>query len=163
MLVILQKFCMQCKFLFMYYIAINESSLDNNVSPSYGYCILRPETGLYIPWELIWTWKTWGFHGGDYKECRLLGYKNPVRTSQETHYFYVTESSQLMLCKIWGYHGGDYEECRLLAYQNSIRIWQQTHYVSITEPSRLLLRKIWGCLGGDLEECHLGCYAVWML
>jgi hypothetical protein len=26
--------------------------------------------------------------------------KNPVRTSQETHYFSTTESSQLMLCKI---------------------------------------------------------------
>jgi hypothetical protein len=25
-----------------------------------------------------------GFHGGNYEECRLLGYKNPVRTSQET-------------------------------------------------------------------------------
>jgi hypothetical protein len=35
-----------------------------------------------------------------YEECRLLGYKNPVRTSQETHYFSTTESSQLMLCKI---------------------------------------------------------------
>jgi hypothetical protein len=33
-------------------------------------------------------------------ECRLLGYKNPVRTSQETHYVSATESSQLMLCKI---------------------------------------------------------------
>jgi hypothetical protein len=28
--------------------------------------------------------KIWGFHGGDYEECRLLGYKTPVRTSQET-------------------------------------------------------------------------------
>jgi hypothetical protein len=28
-----------------------------------------------------------GFHGGDYEECRLLGYKNPVRNSQETNYF----------------------------------------------------------------------------
>jgi hypothetical protein len=37
---------------------------------------------------------------GDYEECRLLGYKNPVRTSQETHYFSTTESSQLMLCRI---------------------------------------------------------------
>jgi hypothetical protein len=27
-----------------------------------------------------------GFHGGDYKECRLLEYKNPVRTSQEINY-----------------------------------------------------------------------------
>jgi hypothetical protein len=25
--------------------------------------------------------KILGFHGGDYEECRLLGYKNPVRTS----------------------------------------------------------------------------------
>jgi hypothetical protein len=58
--------------------------------------------------------KIWGFHGGDYEECRLLGYKNPVRTSQETHYISATEPSQLMLCKIWGCHNGDYEECRLL-------------------------------------------------
>jgi hypothetical protein len=34
------------------------------------------------------------------EECRLLGYKTPVRTSQETHYLSVTESSRLMLCKI---------------------------------------------------------------
>jgi hypothetical protein len=58
--------------------------------------------------------KIWGFHGGDYEECRLLEYKNPVRTSQDTHYFSATESSQLRLCKIWGFHGGDYEEWRLL-------------------------------------------------
>jgi hypothetical protein len=41
-----------------------------------------------------------GFHGGDYEECRHLGYKTPVRTSQETRYFSTTESSQLMLCTI---------------------------------------------------------------
>jgi hypothetical protein len=60
--------------------------------------------------------KCWilGFHGGDYEGFRLLGYKNPVRTSQETYYVSTTESSQLMLCKIWGFHGRDYEECRLL-------------------------------------------------
>jgi hypothetical protein len=49
-----------------------------------------------------------------YEECSLLGYKTPVRTSQETHYFSTTESSQLMLCKICGFHGGDYDEYRLL-------------------------------------------------
>jgi hypothetical protein len=38
-------------------------------------------------------------HGGDYEECRLLGYKNPVRTSQKTH-FSATETSPLMLRKI---------------------------------------------------------------
>jgi hypothetical protein len=48
------------------------------------------------------------------EERRLLGYKNPVRTSQKTHYVSATESSQLMLCKICGFYGGDYEECRLL-------------------------------------------------
>jgi hypothetical protein len=33
--------------------------------------------------------KILGFHGGDYEEWRLLGYKTPVRTSQETHYVYA--------------------------------------------------------------------------
>jgi hypothetical protein len=41
-----------------------------------------------------------GFHGGDYDERSLLEYKNPVRTSQETHYVSTTDISQLMLCKI---------------------------------------------------------------
>jgi hypothetical protein len=37
------------------------------------------------------------FHGGDYKESRFLGYKNPVRISQEKRYLSATEPSQLML------------------------------------------------------------------
>jgi hypothetical protein len=44
--------------------------------------------------------KICGFHGGDSEECLLLGYKNTVRTSQETHYVSATEFSRLMLCKI---------------------------------------------------------------
>jgi hypothetical protein len=48
------------------------------------------------------------------RECRRLGYKNQVRTSQETHYVSATEPSQLMLYTVWGFHGGDYEECRPL-------------------------------------------------
>jgi hypothetical protein len=54
------------------------------------------------------------FSGDDYEEYRLLGHKNPVHTSQITHYVSATESSRLMRCKIWGVHGRDYEECRLL-------------------------------------------------
>jgi hypothetical protein len=88
--------------------------------------------------------KIWGFHGSDYEECRLLGYKNPVRTSQETHYFSTTESSRLMLCKIWCFHGSGYEECRLLGYKNPVRTSQETHYFSTTELSQLMLCKIWG-------------------
>jgi hypothetical protein len=65
---------------------------------------------LYSPNSVV-ICKIWGFHGGDYEVFRLLGYKNPVRTSQETQYS-ATESSQLILCKIWGFHGGDYEESR---------------------------------------------------
>jgi hypothetical protein len=34
------------------------------------------------------------------EECRLLGYKNAVLTSQETHCLSATEPSRLMLCKI---------------------------------------------------------------
>jgi hypothetical protein len=44
--------------------------------------------------------KIWGVHGNDYEGCRLLGYKNPVRTSQETHYVSAIEPNRLMLCKI---------------------------------------------------------------
>jgi hypothetical protein len=54
------------------------------------------------------------FHGGDYEEHRLQGYKNLARTSQERHYISDTELSRLMLCKIGGFYGGDYEYCRLL-------------------------------------------------
>jgi hypothetical protein len=54
-----------------------------------------------------------GFHDGDYEECRLLGYKHPFRTSQETH-SPLESQAELMLCKIRGFHGGDYEESRLL-------------------------------------------------
>jgi hypothetical protein len=97
--------------------------------------------------------KIWRFHGGDYEECRLLGYKNTVRTSQETHYVSATETSQLMQCKIWGFHGGDYEEWRLLGYINSVRTSQETHYVSAKETSQLMLCKIWGFHGGHYDEC----------
>jgi hypothetical protein len=76
------------------------------------------------------TCKIVGFHGGDYEECRLLGYKTPVRTSQETHYVSATESSHLMLCKIVGFHGGHYEECRLLGYKNQFVL----HRRHITSP-----------------------------
>jgi hypothetical protein len=32
-----------------------------------------------------------GFHGGGYEECRLLGYKPPVLTSEEAHYVSASE------------------------------------------------------------------------
>jgi hypothetical protein len=100
-------------------------------------------------------YKIWGFQGGDYKDCRLLGYKTPVRTSQETHYVSATEPSRLMLCKIWGFHGGDYEDCCLLGHKTPVLNSQEIHYVSATEPSRLMLCKIWGFHGGDYEDCRL--------
>jgi hypothetical protein len=48
-------------------------------------------------------YKIWDFHCSHYENCSLVGYKNPVRTSQETHYVSATEASRLMLCKIWGF------------------------------------------------------------
>jgi hypothetical protein len=105
--------------------------------------------------------KIWGFSGGDFEECRLLGYKTRVRTSQETHYFSATEPSQLMLCKIWGFHGGVYEEWRFLEYKNPVRTSEETHYVSARMLSQLMLCKIWGFHGGGYEGCRpLGCDAV---
>jgi hypothetical protein len=54
--------------------------------------------------------KIWSFHCSNYEDI----YKNPDRTSEETHYVSATEPSQLMLCKVWGFRDGDYEACRLL-------------------------------------------------
>jgi hypothetical protein len=112
-------------------------------SRSFAFLLLslnvRPTTGC----------KIWGFHSGDYEECRLLGYTNPVHTSQETHYVSATEPSQLMLCKIWGFHSGDYEECHLPGNTNPVRTSQETYYVSTTESSRLIPCKIWGFHSGD--------------
>jgi hypothetical protein len=105
--------------------------------------------------QVLGSCKVCGFHGGNYEEYRLLGYKNPVRTSQETHYVSATEPNQLMLCKISCFHGGDYEEYRLLGYKNSVRTSQETHYVSATESSQLMLCKIWSIRRGDYEECRL--------
>jgi hypothetical protein len=108
--------------------------------------------------------KIWGFHGGDYEECRHLRYINPVRTSQKTHYVSATEHSRLTLCKSWGFHGGDYEKYRLLGYQIPVRTLQETHYVFATETSRLMLCKICCFHGGNCEECRLlGCYTLWLL
>jgi hypothetical protein len=60
-------------------------------------------------------YKIWDFRGGDdYEECRPLGYKIPVHTSQEIHYVCATEPRRLKLCKIWSFHGGDYEGSRLM-------------------------------------------------
>jgi hypothetical protein len=69
----------------------------------------QTEDNEYRKWCNIW-----GSEVGGYEECRLLKYRNPVRTSQEKHYIFATDSSRLMLCKIWSFNGDDYEECRLL-------------------------------------------------
>jgi hypothetical protein len=130
--------------------------------PTPNLCFLTPQCGVphvgQIPsWMFLLnqlsqvfvpSCKIWGSHGCDYEEC-LLGYKNPVRTSQDTHYLSAKESSQLMLCKIWGFHGGDYEVCRLLGYKNPVNTSQDTHYFSATEHSRSMICKIWGFHGGD--------------
>jgi hypothetical protein len=99
------------------------------------------ETVSFVASSLL-SCKIWGYHRGDYEECRLLAYKNPIRTSQETHYVSATEPSQLMLCEIWGFHGSDYEECRLLGYKNPLCTSQEPHYVSATESGQLMLCKI---------------------
>jgi hypothetical protein len=75
----------------------------------------------YIKWKNnLQACNLWGFHRSGYEEYLLLGYKNPVRTPQETHYVSATELSRLMICKIWGFH----------CPKNPVRTLQETHYVS---------------------------------
>jgi hypothetical protein len=51
-----------------------------------------PAGQYYVRFEVLMA--------GGYEECRLLGYKTPVLTSQKTHYVSATESSRLMLSNI---------------------------------------------------------------
>jgi hypothetical protein len=105
--------------------------------------------------------KIWGFHSGEYGECRLLGYK----TQFVPHRRHITSPLQSpALRKICGFHGRDYEECRLLGYRNPVHTSQETHCFSATEPRLLKLWEIWSFHSGDYEECcFLGCWAVWVL
>jgi hypothetical protein len=107
--------------------------------------------------ENLKSCKIWRFHGCNDEEYCLLGYKNPVCTSQETHYSSATEPSRLLLFKIWCFDGFNNEERCLLGYRNPIRTSQEAHYSSATEPSRLLLFKIC-CFDGcnNEEHCLLG-------
>jgi hypothetical protein len=84
---------------------------------------------LFASGTLIPTCK-WDFHCGDYEGCRPLGYKNPVRTSQETHCVSATAPIRLMLCKTSDFHGGDYGECFLPGYE----IQSVPHRRHITSP-----------------------------
>jgi hypothetical protein len=67
----------------------------------------------------------WRFHGGDYEECSLLGYKTQVRISQET-YISATEPSGLTLCKTWDFNSGECEECSQKG-KNPVRTAKETH------------------------------------
>jgi hypothetical protein len=102
--------------------------------------------------SLVYSGSLWIWHY--FEECCLLGYKNSVCTSQETH-ITTTEPSRLMLCKSWGFHGSDCEECGLFGYKNPVCSSRETDYISATELSWLMLCKIWGFHGGDYEECCL--------
>jgi hypothetical protein len=42
--------------------------------------------------------RIWVFTGVTMKNVVFWGYKNPVRTSEETYYVSATEASRLMLC-----------------------------------------------------------------
>jgi hypothetical protein len=67
------------------------------------------------------------FIGGEYEESRLLGYKNPICTSQETHYVSTIEPSRLMLL---GETVAVYCENRT-EYTDTVRTSQETHRYTV--------------------------------
>jgi hypothetical protein len=52
---------------------------------------------MRIVYVMNTLWFETRYRRSTYEECRLLGYKYPVRTSQETHYVSATEHGRLML------------------------------------------------------------------
>jgi hypothetical protein len=104
----------------------NSDISDHRQETAFAACSKEPVQCLQfhrlpfgVTWDCRYSWL--------YEECLLLGYKTPVRTSQETHYVSIRESSHLMLCKIWDLHGGEYEKYRILRYKNAVRTSQETH------------------------------------
>jgi hypothetical protein len=89
----------------------------------------------FVPHRRHITSPIWGFHGGDYEESRLLGYKNPVLTSQETYYISTTEPSGLILYKIRGLPCGDYEQCRPLGCDAAWILYEPTSRRNVSSPS----------------------------
>jgi hypothetical protein len=82
---------------------LNDRASRSNAERISGYFNARLRRGLgHFPIFSNFTYLSniWSFHGGGYEECSLLGYKNPVRTSPETHYFSATDPILLILCKI---------------------------------------------------------------
>jgi hypothetical protein len=69
------------------------------------------------------------------RELNQNTFKNPVLTSQETHYVSATEPSRLML---FGETVAVYSENHT-EHTDTVRTSQETHYVSATEPNRLML------------------------
>jgi hypothetical protein len=57
--------------------ALSATWRSSRFAPSSGGLI------TYVPsyWTNLALCNIWGFHGGDYEECRLVGYKTPVLTS----------------------------------------------------------------------------------
>jgi hypothetical protein len=87
------------------------------------------------------------------RQCRLLGYKHPVRTSQETHYVSAIESSQLMLCKIRGFHGDGYEECRLLEFYAEPSVLTRATRSKIQKTAFFGFQDHFHCTGPTLLKC----------
>jgi hypothetical protein len=100
------------------------------------------------------SFKIWDSHGSDYEDCRPLGYKNPVRTSQETNYVSATKTSLLTLCQIWGFQGGAMRNVVFWDIRTQF-VPHRKNYVSATKPRRLMLCKNLGFHGGDYEESRL--------
>jgi hypothetical protein len=67
-------------------------------------------------------------------------YKNPVRTSRETHYVSATKPSRLMLFRETFARTIQNTQIHFqIIYNNPVRTSQETHYVSATKLTRLML------------------------
>jgi hypothetical protein len=80
-------------------IANIEVSSNGPPQLSFGFSLSNIHISVTARFSRRWLWRK-----------PSSGYKNPVRTSQETHNFSATTPSRLMLCKLCGFHGGDLKE-----------------------------------------------------
>jgi thioredoxin-related protein len=70
------------------------------------------------------------------EDCYSSIYKNPVRTSQETHYVSATERNRLML---FGEAVALFIVRTVTEHTDTVRTSEETHHVSTKETNRLML------------------------
>jgi hypothetical protein len=94
--------------------------------------------------------KIWCFYGGDYEECRLRGYKNPVRTSGDSLRFHYraqhVNAMQDLRCPrrwLWRMSSPAIKKPGSYLTGDTLRLCYRIQSVNAVQELRLPRRRLW--------------------